>query len=136
MAVVLTLAVLLPSGGGLPFPLADRIGIVLVGAAVAGVLVRQGLVRLTADERGLYVVNLFRRRRLEWDEVVSVSFRRGDPWLMLDLADGETLAVMGIQSADGPSARAAAVEVAALVAQRSRGFPSDHTTGGSTPAAD
>jgi len=120
MVVLIVVAILLPSGGGRPFGLPDRIGIVAVGAVVAGFLVRQGLVRLDADERGLYVVNLFRKRRLEWPEVVAVSLRTGDPWLLLDLADGETLAVMGIQSSDGPTALAAAREVAALVADRSR----------------
>jgi hypothetical protein len=120
MAVVVGLALLLPSAGARPFGVADRIGIVLIGALVAGVLLRQGLVRLTADERGLYVVNLFRRRRLEWGDVAGVSLRPGDPWLMLDLTDGEALAVMGIQSTDGPAAHAAAREVAALVAARHR----------------
>jgi len=120
MAVVVGVAVLLPSGGGRPFGLADRIGIVTVGALVAGVLVRQGLVRLTADERGLYVVNLFRKRRLDWAEVEAVSLRRGDPWLTLHLTDGETLAVMGIQSTDGRLAQTNAREVAALVAEHRR----------------
>jgi hypothetical protein len=125
MAVVVGLALLLPSGGGVPFGPADRIGIVVVGALVAGVLVRQGLVRLTADEQGLYVVNLFRKRRLAWTEVEGVSLRRGDPWLLLHLADGETHAVMGIQSADGPLAQAAARQVAALVAERRRAARGD-----------
>jgi hypothetical protein len=120
MVALIVVAILLPSGGGRPFGLLDRIGIVAVGAVVAGFLVREGLVRLIADERGLYVVNLFRRRRLEWAEVIAVSLRPGDPWLLLDLADGETLAVMGIQSTDGPPAQVAAREVAALVADRTR----------------
>jgi PH (Pleckstrin Homology) domain-containing protein len=116
--VVLLLALLLPWGGGRPFGVSDRIGIVAIGAVVVAVLVREGLVKLTADDQGLFVVNLFRKHRLDWSDVESVSLRRGDPWLMLDLADGERLAVMGIQSTDGPSARAAAAEVAALVARR------------------
>jgi hypothetical protein len=123
MTVVVGLAFLLPSGGGRPFGVADRVGIVLIGVLVAAVLVRQGLVRLTADERGLHVVNLFRRRRLDWSEVAGVSFRSGDPWLMLELPDEERLAVMGIQAADGPAARAAAREVAALVAAYHRPSP-------------
>jgi hypothetical protein len=120
MVVLVVVAILLPSGGGRPFGLFDRIGIVAVGAVVAGFLVRQGSVRLIADEHGLDVVNLFRRRRLEWAEVLGVSLRPGDPWLLLDLSDGETLAAMGIQASDGPAAAVAAREVAALVADRSR----------------
>jgi tRNA nucleotidyltransferase/poly(A) polymerase len=36
-------------------------------------------------------------KRLAWAEVVQVNLRSGDPWVSLDLADGTTLAVMGIQ---------------------------------------
>jgi Bacterial PH domain len=119
MGALLTVAILLPSGGGRPFGLLDRIGIVAVGAAAAGFLVRQALVRLTADEQGLQVVNLFRKHRLAWSDVVAVSLRTGDPWLQLELADGEMLAAMGIQASDGPAAVASAREVAALVNARS-----------------
>jgi len=116
MALVIVIAAILPSGGARPWPLLDRLGVVAVGGLVAGFLCRQAAVRISADDRGLHVVNLLRSRRLDWAEVVAVTLREGDPWLTLDLSDGQTLAVMGIQSTDGPRAWQAAREVRALVA--------------------
>ncbi|MGH8866633.1 MAG: PH domain-containing protein [Actinomycetes bacterium] len=119
MACVVVVAAALPSAGGRPWPVLDRFGIVLIGALVAAVLLMLARPRLSADEDGLVVVNLLRSRRLQWAEVVAVSFREGDPWVMLDLADGSTLAVMGIQASGGLAARRAAGELRALVAARS-----------------
>jgi Bacterial PH domain len=76
--------------------------------------------RLSADESGLTVVNVFRLHRLEWAQVLGVNLRTGDPWVQLDLDDGTTLGVMAIQSADGEHGRNAARQLAVLVADRSR----------------
>ena len=46
-----------------------------------------------------------------------MRFGSGRPWVQLDLADGDTLAVMGIQRADGACADAEARRLATLVAQ-------------------
>lgn len=101
-------------GGATPF---DRAMLVASGLAVAWVLHRYASVRVEADDSGLTVVNLFRRRRLEWAEVVTVRLASGDPWVQLDLSDGTTLAAMGIQATDGAhgqdSARALGKAVAA-----------------------
>jgi hypothetical protein len=48
--------------------------------------------------------------------VVAVRFGDGDPWVMLDLRDGDVLAVMAIQRADGAYAQAEARRLATLVA--------------------
>ncbi len=80
---------------------------------------RQASVRAVPDEDGLTVRNLLVTTRLTWAQVVAVRF--GDsPWVRLDLADGDTLAVMGIQRADGELARAQARRLATLVAARTR----------------
>ncbi|ASR56713.1 hypothetical protein CBP52_04525 [Cellulomonas sp. PSBB021] len=80
---------------------------------------RQASVRAVPDEDGLTVRNLLVTTRLTWAQVVAVRF--GDsPWVQLDLADGDTLAVMGIQRADGELARAQARRLATLVAARTR----------------
>ena len=50
-----------------------------------------------ADAGGVTVVNLTTRRRLAWAEILRVNLRQGDPWVQLDLADGTSLPVMGIQ---------------------------------------
>jgi len=86
-----------------------------VGAVVAAFLCVLARPHLAADEDGLRVVNLFSARTLEWAEVVEVNLQRGDPWVMLDLSDGDTLAVMAIQTNDGEHARQAAQRLRELV---------------------
>lgn len=95
----------------------DRAGYGLLAAAVAWFLLRQAGVRAVPDENGLTVRNLVYTRRLAWQEIVSVRFGPDRPWVQLDLADGRTLAVMGIQRADGDLAAAEAKRLATLVAR-------------------
>jgi len=94
----------------------DRIGFALVGGLIVWFLWRQASVTARVDDEGLTVRNLVFTRRLEWAEVVSVRFGSGRPWVQLDLSDGDTLAVMGIQRADGAFADAGARRLATLVA--------------------
>ncbi|MFD0279838.1 PH domain-containing protein [Kitasatospora sp. NPDC127111] len=79
----------------------DRIMMVLSGLffAAAGLMLARP--RVSADAEGVTVVNFVRRRRLAWAEIVRVNFRQGDPWATLDLADGTSLAAVGIQSGMG-----------------------------------
>lgn len=112
-------AMLLPSAGGTGLRPGDRIGVFSVGLGIAWFLLRHASVRLIATERGLEVVNLFRRRHVEWTEVTGVTLRRGDPWVTLQLRDDTSVSVMGIQSADGEDALASARELARLVARES-----------------
>ncbi|MBB1255216.1 PH domain-containing protein [Streptomyces alkaliterrae] len=79
----------------------ERISFIAVGLLCFGVLALLSRPRATADEDGLTVVNLTRTRRLAWAEIVRVNLRTGDPWVMLDLSDGTTWAVMGIQPGIG-----------------------------------
>ncbi|MBO3102692.1 PH domain-containing protein [Cellulomonas sp. zg-ZUI168] len=94
----------------------DKVGFALVGALIAGFLWRQASVTALVRDDGLTVRNLLFTRRLEWAEIVSVRFGSGRPWVQLDLSDGDTLAVMGIQRADGEFADAEARRLATLVA--------------------
>jgi len=94
----------------------DRIGFALVGGLIVWFLWRQASVAALVDDDGLTVRNLVFTRRLEWAEIVSVRFGSGRPWVQLDLSDGDTLAVMGIQRADGAFADAEARRLATLVA--------------------
>ncbi|GIG20339.1 hypothetical protein Cch01nite_10630 [Cellulomonas chitinilytica] len=94
----------------------DRAGFALVGVLIAWFCWRQATVRAVPDEDGLTVRNLMITTRLTWPEIVSVRFGSGRPWVQLDLADGDTLAVMGIQSADGAYAQTEARRLATLVA--------------------
>ena len=48
--------------------------------------------------------------------MVAIYLPPGAPWATLDLADGTTCPVMGIQGSDGDRARAAVRQVRALLA--------------------
>lgn len=98
----------------------DQAGIALLGLAVTWFCWRQASVSARPDETGITVRNLVVSRRIAWAEIVSVRFGGGRPWVQLDLADGDTLAVMGIQRADGGRAEAEARRLATLVELHSR----------------
>jgi hypothetical protein len=119
-------AALLPSDGGAPWSLPDRIAFALVGFFGAGVLALLARPRVLADQDGLTVVNMVRTHRLEWAQIVRVSLRPGDPWVLLDLDSGETLAAMGIQVASGTeAARQAVADLRALLELYSYGVDDD-----------
>ncbi|MCF2529134.1 PH domain-containing protein [Yinghuangia soli] len=108
------LAVALPEDGGWNF--GSRAGVVLTGVFCLGFLLTLGRPKVVATKDGVTVVNLLRVRHLEWAQIVRVTLRQGDPWVFLDLSDGETLAAMGIQTSNGrQKAIAAATELRDLV---------------------
>ncbi len=76
--------------------------------------------RVTATERGLTVVNGYRRRDFEWAQVLGISLGRSAPWAGMDLSDGTSISVVAIQGADGPRADAAVRQIRALISERSR----------------
>ena len=125
LMMVGAIALLLPAPvqgqvGGMGMSVADRVGVVLFGLAVVWFLLRHAGVRALPDDGGLTVRNLLVTRRVAWAEIVSVRFGADRPWVQLDLADGTTLAVMAVQSADGSHAAAEARRLATLVARHSR----------------
>lgn len=71
--------------------------------------------RAVATESGLLVVNGYRRRQLEWAQIVAIHLPAGAPWATLDLTDGETCPVMAIQGSDGARAKLAVRQVRALL---------------------
>jgi hypothetical protein len=109
------IAVVLPSGGGSPWPLPDRIAFAALGPLISAGLHLLARPKIVATEAGLTVVNTLRRHELEWAQIVRVNLRPGDPWVLLDLDSGEVLPAMGIQSSGGKAARRAAGELRALV---------------------
>ncbi len=84
-----------------------------------GLLLLNGLARsrVVAGEGGLLVVNGYRKRHLEWAQVVAVRMPPGAPWPTMDLDDGSTISVMGIHGSDGGRARTALGELKALITQ-------------------
>lgn len=119
VVLALVLALALPSVAGDRVALGDRVGIVGFGALVGWFLSRQAMVRAVPDAEGLVVRNLLLTRRVAWAQIVSVRFGQGRPWVQLDLADGDTLAVMAIQASDGSWAMVEAGRLATLVALHS-----------------
>jgi len=72
--------------------------------------------RVTATREALVVVNGYRKRAYEWSQVIGVSLRRGAPWGTLDLSDGTTISLIGVQGSDGERARRAVREIRATIA--------------------
>lgn len=119
-AVVFLVLAFVPVWGDLDFGWFDRMGFLVVAGAVGWVLSRFAFVAARPRADGLAVRNLLTRRDLEWAEIVGVRLADGDPWVTVDLADGDTLAVMAIQRADGEHGRAEARRLSTLVALHSR----------------
>lgn len=125
--VALTLAVLVPivltfSGLLVGASRLDMVGFIGLGLLISWVLWRMASVRAVPSEGGLVVRNVFITTRVEWAQIVSVRF--GDrPWPQLDLTDGDTLAVMGIQRSDGPFAQREARRLAGLVESSGSDLP-------------
>jgi hypothetical protein len=123
--VALTLAALSVAGslllaivgpeGDLGWKTPDRVTLFLFGCAVAALLWRYASLSAVPSEQGLVVRNLMLSRTLTWAQIVQVHLVLGAPWVTLDLADGDDLAVMAIQKADGDFGRAEAQRLAALV---------------------
>jgi hypothetical protein len=120
VVVLLAMAFVVPTYATVTVAWLDRLGFALVAAGGAWLLLRHAGVRADPSPEGLTVRNLATTRTVTWPEVVSVRFGHGHPWVQLDLADGETLAVMGVQRSDGAYAVAEARRLATLVARHSR----------------
>ncbi|MET9674372.1 PH domain-containing protein [Streptomyces sp. NPDC006482] len=75
----------------------ERVSFVFTAALLSGVLVLLSRPKVVADDEGVTVVNITRTRRLAWAEIVKVNLRPGDPWVFLDLSDGTSMPVLGIQ---------------------------------------
>jgi Bacterial PH domain len=123
--VLIVGSLLLPYHGPGAVGWADRFGVIAISAAVAWLLWRLGTVAAWPSEQGLRVRNLITGRELAWAQIVAVRLGGGSPWVVLDLADGQTLAVMAIQRADGALGQAEATRLATLVALHSQA-PQQH----------
>lgn len=97
----------------------DRVAIFASGLFFSAFVLMLARPKVSADAEGLTVVNFVRRHRLSWPQIVRVNLRQGDPWVMLDLADGTALAAVGIQPAGGR-------EQAVLAARALRDLVEDH----------
>lgn len=76
--------------------------------------------RVVAEEGRLVVVNGYRRREFDYAQLVAVHLSPGAPWVTLDIADGTTVAAMGIQGSDGDRARRAVRELRSVIDAQTR----------------
>ncbi len=115
VAVVVCTVVAIGMGASGAWRVGDQLALVGLGLALAAFLGRYASIRAVPDEAGLTVRNLMLTRTVTWDEVIEVRFPDGAPWVSLELDDGDELAVMAIQRADGPAARDEAMRLARIV---------------------
>jgi hypothetical protein len=110
-----------PSLGG--WGASDRALLIGTGLLLAAGLWRFASIRAVPSTRGLVIRNLVTTRNLEWAQIVRVQFGGGAPWVSVDLADTDTVAVMAIQRADGAFGQSEAARLSALVEVNSRPRP-------------
>ncbi len=115
LALFGVIAVIIPSQVDDRWGIADRLMLFAFGVVIAVLAWRYASIRAVPSRQGLLVRNLVMSRTLEWSEVVGIQFGGGEPWVSLDLEDGDTLAVMAIQKADGAAGDREASRLAALV---------------------
>jgi Bacterial PH domain len=115
LVIVVAVWLALPESAQESFTVSQRgtVAFMLFGAGVVAHAMSR--CRVDADEAGLTVVNGYRTRHYDWDEVVGVTMRPGDPWAVLDLASGLGRSAMGIQGSDGARARRQVRELRALI---------------------
>jgi hypothetical protein len=109
------IAVLMPAQPDGRWGLGDRLMFFGLGVLLALLAWRYAAIVAVPSRDGLVVRNLVVTRTLTWPEILGVQFGGGEPWVSLDLEDGDTVAVMAIQKADGPLADREASRLAALV---------------------
>jgi hypothetical protein len=114
MMVVAGLAVVMPPSWSVP----DRVGFALFGVLVCFLLHLVGRPQAIADENGLTVVNSLRTHRYEWAEVLRVNYTEGSPWPVIDLSDGSSVGVMGIQGTERARSARALAELRVLLRER------------------
>ena len=120
LAVFVVLSVVLPLTGPGGWAVSDSVMLIVLALLIAWALGRYAALRATPSPSGLVVRNIIVTTTLEWSQVVGVRFTGGDPWLYLDLASGDDVAVMAIQKSDGAFARQEAGRMAALLQAHGR----------------
>ncbi|MGH3447489.1 MAG: PH domain-containing protein [Nocardioidaceae bacterium] len=102
------------------FGILQRITLVATFVLILAILYALFRTMACAEDTGLTIINGYRKRHYEWAQVVSISLTPGKPWALIDLADGSTVSVMALQSADGARASRSARELAGVIARYSR----------------
>jgi hypothetical protein len=106
-----------PVGGGPTpglFQAGDQAAMAALGLIGAGVILLFTRPRVVADERHIEVRNVIGTLDVPWELVRGIVFERGNPWVSLELADDDTLAVMAVQATDKEHAVTAVRKLRAL----------------------
>ena len=101
----------------------QRMTVGIMGLGVAAIGYALARCRVRAADDGVTVVNGYRSRHFDWEEVVDVTLRPGNPWAVLDLADGTSASALGIQGSDGGRAQRQVRTLKALVEQHAGAEP-------------
>lgn len=97
------------------FTLFQRATVIFVGLLYVAAGFALARSRVVASQVGLVVVNGYKRRELEWAEIISIHLTAGAPWATIDLADGTTASLLAIQSTDGARATEAVRTLRTLI---------------------
>ena len=118
VAVMTVVAVLLKSSttGVVAFQTADQVAMVGLGLAMGAAVLWVARPRVDADSSGIRVRNVLGNHELPWSVVRAVRFDRHSPWATLLLSNGDELAVLAVQAADGERAAVAVEGLRALLA--------------------
>jgi hypothetical protein len=109
------------SSEGVVFGPGDQVAMVVLGLLVAAGVLLIARPTVVADVHGLRVQNIVSTKDVPWELVRVVSFPDGSPWVLLELADDDRLAVLAVQASDGPRAVAAVRGLRALQARHAAG---------------
>lgn len=97
------------------FTLFQRSTLVAIGLLYVAVGYALAKSKVIASDRGMVVVNGYKRRDYEWPEIISIHLPPGAPWATIDLADGTTASLLAIQGSDGQRARLAVKQLRTMI---------------------
>ncbi len=108
---------------GAVFETSDQVAFIVLGVLLAAGSLLLARPSLEADATGVRVRNLFGTTDLPWAVIRDVTFKRGAPWVTLDLQDDDLVSVLAIQAADKEHAVTAVRELRAMHAAHRVGVP-------------
>ena len=99
------LAVVLPqsASGDQTYGTGDQVGFAGIGLLLAASVLALTRFRVQADATGVWVRNVGGDRFFPWGVVVAIDIPAGSSWAVLELHDDETVALLALQTHDGPA---------------------------------
>lgn len=110
--VVMTVAIVVALPAEIRAQVTPFQALTLLGTIAGMIVVLHGIGRstVTADERGLSILNGFRRHDVPWEQIEGFFFGAGAPWPTLVTIDDERIMIFALQASSGRSAARAVVE--------------------------